>query len=352
MGYQIRRLFMRYLAGVFVFATFTGATSIAVAQQPQVSHATVTAKSADRGLAAEIDALKSEREPVWVGYSIPVVEKFSHGWDSGRVAYLEGTRPSEDEGESSARPSFDHALVLMRVASGAVEKIRVESPDRELDGGGLGFVWLNNIALDDSLKTLVSLVKQNTNKRLVDGGVMAISIHRTPAATQELIALASPQNDRGLREQAVFWLANERGHDGFIAIQRMAREDEDAAFREKLVFDLTITKDPDAVKELVRMAHEDSAPGVRKQAQFWMAQKGGKMVAGDLQNMAQNDPEAQIRKSAVFAISRLPGDEATTQLIQLAKTGKDPAVRKQAVFWLGQSKDPRVLDYLTELIEH
>jgi hypothetical protein len=343
---------MRYLAGVFVFTASIVVGSIGLAQQPPVSHAQVTSKSADRGLVPEIDALKSESAPVWIGYSVPVVEKFSHGWDSGRVAYLEGVRPSAEEGDSSARPSFDHALVLMRVAGGVVEKIRVESPDRELDGGGLRFVWLNNVAVDDSLKTLVSLVKQNANKKLVNGGVMAISIHRTPAATQELIALASPANDRGLREQAAFWLANERGHDGFVAIQRMAREDNDSAFREKLVFDLTITKDPDAVKELVRMAHEDSAPGVRKQAQFWMAQKGGKIVAGDLQNIAQNDPEAQIRKSAVFAISRLPGDEATTQLIQLAKTGKDPAVRKQAVFWLGQSKDPRALDYLTELIQH
>jgi hypothetical protein len=343
---------MRYLVGVFVFTTFIGAASIGLAQQPQITHAQVTTKSADRGLAAELDALKRESGPAWVGYSIPVVDRFGNGWDSGRVAYLEGIRSSEAGGDVSGRPSFDHAVVLMRIANGGVEKIRVENPDRELDSGGLRFVWLNDVVVDDSVKTLASLVKQDANKKLRDGGIMAISIHRTPAATQALIALASPENDRGLREQSAFWLANQRGHDGFVAIQRMAREDKDAAFREKLVFDLTITKDPDAVKELVRMAHEDSAPGVRKQAQFWMAQKGGKIVAADLHQMAENDPEAQIRKSAVFAISRLPGDEATTQLIQLAKTGKDPAVRKQAVFWLGQSKDPKALDYLTELIQH
>ena len=342
---------MRRFTEVLAFATLMGAVSIGLAQQPQITNAQVTAKSADRGLAAELDALKRESAPVWVGYSIPVVDRFSNGWDSGRVAYLEGVRSSSDGSESSTRPSFDHANVLMRVA-GDVDKIRVENPDRELDGGGLRFVWLNNVAVDDSVKTLASLVKQDVNKKLRDGGVMTISIHRTAAATQVLIALAGPESDRALREKAAFWLANERGHEGFVAIQRMAREDKDAAFREKLAFDLTLTKDPDAVKELVRMAHEDSAPGVRKQAQFWMAQKGGKIVAGDLHEMAENDPEAQIRKSAVFAISQLPADEATPQLIQLAKTGKDPAVRKQAVFWLGQSKDPRALDYLTELIQH
>jgi hypothetical protein len=345
---------MRLHARVIALAVLlSAAAAITLAQQPEITHAQLTAKSADHGLAAELDALKREGAPVWVGYSVPVVDKFSSGWSSDRVAYLEGN-PSSGGGNSGDgnRPSFDHAVILLRVAGDGVEKVRVESPDRQLDGGGLRFVWLNNVAVDDSVNALTSLAKQDSTRRLRDSSVLAIAIHRTSAATQSLIALAAPGNDRELREKAAFWLANERGHDGFVAIQRFAREDSDPAFREKLAFDLNLSKDPDAVKELVRMAHSDTSPGVRKQAQFWMAQRGGKLVAGDLHEMAENDPEAGIRKSAVFAISQLPGDEATTQLIQLAKTGKDPGVRKQAVFWLGQSKDPRALDYLTELIQH
>jgi hypothetical protein len=326
--------------------------AVTLAQQPEITHAQLTTKSVDHGLAAELDVLKREGTPVWVGYSIPVVDKFSSGWSSDRVAYLEG-KPSSGEGNSGDgnRPSFDHAVILLRIESGGVEKVRVESPDRQLDGGGLHFEWLNNVAVDDSVNALSGVVKQDSTKKLRDGAVFAIAIHQTPAATQSLIAFTAPANDRELREKAAFWLANERGNDGFVAIQRLAREDSDAVFREKLAFDLNLSKEPDAVKELVRMAHSDAAPGVRKQAQFWMAQRGGKLVAGDLHDIAENDPEAGIRKSAVFAISRLPSDEATIQLIQLAKTGKDPGVRKQAVFWLGQSKDPRALDYLTELIQ-
>jgi len=58
-----------------------------------------------------------------------------------------------------------------------------------------------------------------------------------------------------------------------------------------------------------------------------------------------------VRKSAVFALSRLPEDEAATQLIAVADTSKDAAVRKQAIFWLGQSSDPKALDYLTKLLK-
>jgi HEAT repeat protein len=74
-------------------------------------------------------------------------------------------------------------------------------------------------------------------------------------------------------------------------------------------------------------------------------------VSQDLRTLATDDPNEQIRRSAVFALSRLPGDEAATQLIAVADSSKDPTVRRQAVFWLGQSKDPRALEYLTKLLK-
>ena len=155
-------------------------------------------------------------------------------------------------------------------------------------------------------------------------------------------------------EKAAFWLANQRGHEGFLAIQTFAHQDGDASFREKLTFDLTLSKDPGAVRELIRMAHEDTAPRVRRQAQFWMAQscerRGGKLVAGALHNAAEHDPDASVRKQAIFAISRLPQEEATDKLVNLAGSSQDPEVRKQAIFWLGQSNDPKALAFLSSLL--
>ena len=81
-----------------------------------------------------------------------------------------------------------------------------------------------------------------------------------------------------------------------------------------------------------------------------MATKGGKLVAASLRDSADNDPDVENRKKAVFAMSRLPDGQATAQFVELAQSSKYPEVRKQAVFWLGQSKDPKALDYLTKLI--
>jgi hypothetical protein len=34
----------------------------------------------------------------------------------------------------------------------------------------------------------------------------------------------------------------------------------------------------------------------------------------------------------------------------VAKTNRNPEVRKQAMFWLGQSNDPRALDFFEQVL--
>lgn len=320
------------------------------AQQPTVLHAEVSTVSAEHALAAQIDRLKREAAPVWVGYAIDVKPGFHEGGNKSRIALLEGGSDRYEDGHDQEE-SFDHVNLLMRIAGGHIEKMRLETPDRQLDAGGQRFVWLTGVAGKDSVDMLRNLVLSDDAEKTREEAVFFISLHQAPEATTALVQLATTGTDLGVREKAAFWLANQRGHEGFLAIQHLARTDASPAFREKLTFDLTLCHEPDAVDELTRMAKTDASPQVRRQAQFWMANIGGKKVVADLRNSASNDPDVEVRKAAVFAISRLPGEEATSQLIQVASTNGDPAVRKQAVFWLGQSDDPRALDYLTKLVQ-
>jgi len=343
---------MRTLVRIFAASIVLSAATALIAQQPEIVHSQLKTQTVDHGLSAALDGLKTQKGTTWVGYSIPVKERVSSGWGANRVAYLEGDNSytSSDSSKEDTK-SFDHAVILLKIADGAVTRIHVENPDRTLDAGGLPLVWLNGVNEDESVRVLAELVRQNDTEHLHDSAIFAISIHQTPAATGALVNLAGPGNDLKIREKAAFWLANQRGTEGFQAIQHLARTEGDDKFREKLTFDLTLTKDPQGLTELIRMAHEDASPQVRKQAQFWMANKGGKKVVAELREAASNDPDTDVRKSAVFALSRLPGDEAATQLIAVADSSRNPEVRRQAIFWLGQSSDPRALDYLTRLLK-
>ena len=57
-----------------------------------------------------------------------------------------------------------------------------------------------------------------------------------------------------------------------------------------------------------------------------------------------------MKKRAVFALSQLPKGEGVPLLIDVALKNPNPAVKKQAIFWLGQSKDPRAIDFFAQIL--
>jgi hypothetical protein len=53
----------------------------------------------------------------------------------------------------------------------------------------------------------------------------------------------------------------------------------------------------------------------------------------------------------IFVFSQREHDPAAMdKLFDIAKNDKDPELRKKAIFWLGQSRDPRVQQFLMDLI--
>ena len=384
---------MRNTAWIAVMLVAGGLCAVMVecqAQQPKVTHAQMSVKSADN-LRREIAAVQTA---TWIGYSVPAMHRINSGWDE--VVYLEGS--DSDHFQSAEKDgAIPPAVILLRVTAGKVERVQMEEMDREIDAGGLPFVWLTGVSPADSVKTLKSVIdtniaeeaKADANKvvppppptgdrerdrierdvqreetrkfeRLQGRALSAIAIENCPEATSALKSFTAASYTPTMRERAAFWLANERGTEGFQAVSELLKSDKDEAFRVKLVFDLTLVKGDSqktAIDELIALAKADAMTKVRTQSQFWLAQIAGKSTGGDprivrtLSDAAKNDPEAGIRKSAVFALSRLPADQAVPELIQVASTTKDATTRKEAIFWLGQSKDPQALDYLVKVVK-
>jgi HEAT repeat protein len=69
-----------------------------------------------------------------------------------------------------------------------------------------------------------------------------------------------------------------------------------------------------------------------------------------LTDAIEKDPDTQVKKHAVFALSQLPKEEGVPLLIDVARKNRNPVVRKQAMFWLGQSNDPRALQFFEEVL--
>lgn len=273
----------------------------AFGQQPRLINGRLAPQTAGQGLDRTFRGLvAAQTEPAWIGYAVPIdggdrtMCCYGNGWMTSC-----GLEPSETKTRNDA-PSqtrstgpvrlegADSMIVLFRVQEKAVQKIRTFTPDCELDAGGRTIHWLEGVAPAESVALLASLVSRDEQKRdrVTNNALAAISMHR----------------------------------------------------------------DPSADSTLMRLARQDTSPKVRGEAIFWVAQKAGQKAAAEITAAIEQDPDTDVKKRAVFALSQLPKDEGVPLLIQVARNNKNPAVRKQAMFWLGQSRDPRALDFFAEVL--
>ncbi len=254
----------------------------ASAQQPGVVNGTLQARAATAPLDREFAGITArEAGPVWIGYSMPVVVRNREMgcWSD------EGRYPASRVGPLHLEGS-DSFFVLFRIDARRVDRIRLASPECQLDAGGLTVYWLTGVLSADSLAWLATFVGGDAAHRLGNSAIAAIAMHDGTPATDRLISLArSGENGR-----------------------------------------------------------------VRGDALFWLAQRAGDKAVGAIADAIARDPDTEVKKKAVFALSQLPKDEGVRLLIDVARANANPAVRKQAMFWLGQSHDPRALQFFEEIL--
>lgn len=118
------------------------------------------------------------------------------------------------------------------------------------------------------------------------------------------------------------------------------------------IMPLTIVDEVEVWPALLRVARDDNRnQEVRKGAIFWLGQMAAEQITGNLRDVAEDDRmEREVRESAIFALSQRPREEGVPALIRIVRTSSDPKLRKSALFWLGNSRDPRALDLIEELL--
>ena len=279
------------------FAAVLAGSTLAAAQ-PAITNGRLQPRAATTSIEREIQALASQlTEPAWVGYAVPARSGDNEMccWSGdGSNTCCSGCRL--EPGVASAvtvqqdRPTVleagDSFFVLYRLENRQVARIRIFSEACPLDAGGRTLHWLTGVRDDDSITFLTTFLGAGTSNRLTDSALSAIATHRHPTAIDRLIAAA---------------------RDG-------------------------------------------ATTHVRGTALFWLAQRAGEQAIGAISEAIANDPETEVKRRAVFALSQLPRSEGVPLLIQVARTNTNPAVRKQAMFWLGQSRDPRALQFFQEIL--
>ena len=331
-----------------------------VLAQPRLQNAKLEERAVSASLESTVRGIANTNATAWIGYAVPQIpgDRNLCCWnDEHQGCALEPQSGSAAIGAGSTLVKLEGSAefyVFYRVENKQVEKIRSFSPECDIDAGGLPFYWLTGVNSAQSVALLESLLPKSDSRddrRLRNGAIAAIALHRDASADAALDRLSNPSESEETRKQAAFWLGSARGRHGYESLLKILVGDPSEAVREHAVFALTRSPEADAIPAIVRVAHDDRSVRVRGQALFWLAKSAQSRVAGDaIRGAIDQDSDLQLKRKAVFALTQIPNHEGVPMLIEIARHHRDPQVRKEAMAWLGRSKDPRALQFFEEIL--
>jgi len=364
-------------------AVLMGIVALGQSGAPQIQNGKVETRpgtAIDREIAAVSSRGGSgSTEPMWIGWRAPIVpgDRDMCGWYSDRLGTVRGAWLDDgavvvsnalvppDPRPVIAAPTGPipleagtNVMVLARVIGGRVERLRTMGDDCPVDAGGRTVVWLPGVTSAESLRYLSSLARPaaadrplaDLDRRVAETAIRAIGYHADPAATTVLDQIASADPDAALRRQAATMLATLRGAAGATILTRLIGAEQDAAVRRSLVSALGQSRDTSVVAAL-RARSRDADARVRAEAAYWLVLRGGPPVVPEALKIIGSDPDDTVRRRVVSALGQLPADAGLPALLQLARTSTSLAVRKEAVNALSQSKDPRAIALLEEILK-
>jgi tetratricopeptide (TPR) repeat protein len=231
------------------------------------------------------------------------------------------------------------ANILMNVAR--------SDPDQEVREQAV--FWLSQVPGSTGL--LEEILKGNSDENIKEKALFSLSQQNEPRAQQILRDFAMRDTEsEDLRDKAIFWLGQRRSNENTEFLRTLYSRLTNQDLREKVLFSLSQQRGVGNEEWLMNIAlnpKEDIE--LRKKALFWAGQSG--VPIPELSKLYDRMGESEMKEQVIFVLSQRQSDRtAMDKLFDIAKNEKDPELRKKAIFWLGQSHDPRVQQFLLDLI--
>jgi hypothetical protein len=203
----------------------------------------------------------------------------------------------------------------------------------------------------DLTPDLVRLAKSRTDRNdLRQRAVFWIGTYDDPSAGAALHEIASDdQLDEEVRGAAIIALGRDDISDADVAWLRKLYPHVSSKLRDNIFLAVSRSASPQASRWLASVITDpNESEHNRQQAMFWMGQGHG--PTDDLIRLYDRLSEPSLRTHYAFVLSQRLDEQALEKLMDMARYDKDRDVRHQALFWLGQSKDPRALAFIRDLV--
>jgi len=212
--------------------------------------------------------------------------------------------------------------------------------------------WLSQTHAAQAVSALDSILVSATDNGMRKQALFALSQQTGDDRARQAIRGAAENEKMPLevRKEAVFWLG-QSGLADLDYFKTLFRRTSDVELRKQIVFAVSQTKLPQSGAWLLDVAGDKTVDvDVRKDAIFFAGQTG----AADVPRLAavydQSKGDGAMQDQVLFVLSQRRESAAVDKLMDVAKSDASIERRKQALFWLGQKDDPRVKQFLRDLI--
>lgn len=212
--------------------------------------------------------------------------------------------------------------------------------------------WLSQVNSAKAVPLLEQILKTTTDEKMQDQAVFALSQKSDDRAQAVLRDFAGRDGvSDHMREQAIFWLGQRHSDENAKFLRDLFEKTSSKSLKDKIIFSISQTRNSGNDDWLLEQAvNTKNSMTVRKDALFWAGQNGAVDMA-KLGALYDKTNEPEFKKQVIFVLSqRGKSPEAIDKLIDISKHEKDKELRKEALFWLGQSRDPRAVKALMEII--
>lgn len=220
------------------------------------------------------------------------------------------------------------------------------------DVRGDAIFWLSQAHSDAAISALDSVLFSAGDDELRKKAIFALSQQKQNDRARQAIrrAAESDKLSEDMRGEAIFWLGNANIAD-LEYFKTLFQKTANLELRKKIVFAVSQTKFPGASAWLIDIARDKSADiEVRKDAIFYAGQHSVIDFAQISSLYDQSKGDGELQEHILFILSQRREPGAVDKLMDVAKSDSNIERRKNALFWLGQKNDPRVKQFLRDLI--
>ena len=209
---------------------------------------------------------------------------------------------------------------------------------------------LGHFQREDATDELMKIYASDANVEIKKSALRSLGETKNAKAQARLLEVARTETNADLRKQAIRVLG-ERGEAAVDDLLRLFDTEQVPEVRRTVLQSLGEVKSTRVEDKLFEVARGNEATDLRRQAIRLLGERVSKRSFEFLSTTAQSpDATAEVQVQAVRAISERRSEESVPLLIKIARTHPNQLVRKQAIRSLGETGDPRAVEFFREVL--